>query len=96
MKRLIFFLVSCLLFCSVSYANQMDTSPSWEMCKVFDLSKLDNLPVAHVSPASRGMDTSLTFDRIDHGASASQAVTVSPERLHYRLIEPCGDDKRLS
>lgn len=86
MKRILYLLMSCLLLCSTAVYAKVDTGPSWEPCKVFNLG-LDNT-VAHVSPSHPQLDTGLTFDRIDPGTSASQLVTVSPERLHYRLIEP--------
>lgn len=98
MKRLVFLLMSCLLLCSVAYADQRDTGPAWEQCKVFDLSALDNL-VAHVSPGMPVLDSGLRFDRIDQGAGVSTLAHADYERQHCHNIDPGGaavDSKRLS
>lgn len=94
MKRLSYLLISCLLLCSTVYADQRDTGPAWESCKVFDLGKLD-IKIGHVSPTAPALDTSLTFDRLQESGTPGNACSQS-ERFYAHLIDAGSRLSRLT
>lgn len=87
MKRTIFLLLSCLLFCSAAYAEKRDSGPGFEKCLVFDLAQLDNL-VAHVKPNMPELDDGLQFGPIHAAAAGNTFAHADYERQHSHNIDP--------
>ncbi len=86
-----------LLLSLNAYAHNDQTSgPEVKAYKVFCLDSLPDLAV-NVNPSFPQLDNGLAFDRINPASGVGQLATASPERLHYRLLDPGAvDNKRLS